>query len=55
MGVPVAGAELDLALIAGFVAILLLGPGTLSLDRALGLEGDVTSGSAERAERPAGA
>src|ERR687894_579264 len=33
-----AGAELDLALIAGFLAILLAGPGSLSLDRALGIE-----------------
>jgi uncharacterized membrane protein YphA (DoxX/SURF4 family) len=33
-----AGAELDLALIAGFVTILLLGPGMLSLDRMLGLD-----------------
>lgn len=33
-----AGAELDLALIAGFVAILLLGPGKLSLDYVLGIE-----------------
>jgi putative oxidoreductase len=32
------GAELDLALIAGFLAILLAGPGRLSLDRALGLD-----------------
>jgi putative oxidoreductase len=33
-----AGAELDLALIAGFVAVLLLGPGRPSLDHALGIE-----------------
>ena len=33
-----AGAELDLALIAGFVAVLLLGPGKLSLDYVLGIE-----------------
>jgi putative oxidoreductase len=33
-----AGAELDLALIAGFLAIVLLGPGSLSLDRALRIE-----------------
>lgn len=36
------GAELDLALIAGFLAILLAGPGRLSLDRALGLDEDRT-------------
>jgi putative oxidoreductase len=33
-----AGAELDLALIAGFVALLLIGAGALSLDRLIGLE-----------------
>src|SRR5919199_3307161 len=36
-----AGAELDLALIAGFLVILLAGPGKLSLDHALGLEPEV--------------
>jgi len=33
-----AGAELDLALIAGFLTMLFAGPGILSLDRALGLD-----------------
>jgi putative oxidoreductase len=33
-----AGAELDLTLIAGFLVILFAGPGSLSLDRALGIE-----------------
>jgi putative oxidoreductase len=33
-----AGAELDLALIAGFLAILLAGPGRLSVDGAQGIE-----------------
>ena len=33
-----AGAELDLALIAGFLAIVLLGPGKVSLDHVLGIE-----------------
>ena len=33
-----AGAELDLALIAGFLVILFAGPGPISLDRALGLD-----------------
>ncbi len=33
-----AGAELDLALIAGFLVVLLAGPGKLSLDRILGLD-----------------
>lgn len=37
-GAMLPGAELDLALIAGFVGLLLLGPGRLSLDAALGLE-----------------
>jgi putative oxidoreductase len=35
---PGVGAELDLALIAGFLAILLAGPGRLSLDHALGID-----------------
>lgn len=35
-----AGAELDLALIAGFVTILLAGPGKVSLDYVLGIERD---------------
>lgn len=33
-----AGAELDLALIAGFLVVLLMGPGKLALDRTLGIE-----------------
>lgn len=43
-----AGAELDLALIAGFLVILLSGPGKLSLDHAFSIEGD-----AAPEERPA--
>lgn len=35
-----AGAELDLALIAGFLVVLLAGPGKLALDHALGIERD---------------
>lgn len=35
-----AGAELDLALIAGVLVVLLAGPGKLSLDYALGLDRD---------------
>lgn len=38
---PGVGAELDLALIAGFVTILLAGPGKVSLDHVLGIEGDL--------------
>ncbi len=37
------GAELDLALIAGFLVILFAGPGRLSVDHALGLEPDVVA------------
>jgi putative oxidoreductase len=37
------GAELDLALIAGFLVILFAGPGRLSVDHALGLEPDIVS------------
>jgi putative oxidoreductase len=33
-----AGAELDLALIAGFLVILFAGPGSVSLDRMFGIE-----------------
>ena len=35
-----AGAELDIALLAGLVALLLMGPGRLSLDRVLGVEAE---------------
>ena len=37
------GAELDLALIAGFLVILFAGPGRLSVDHALGFEPDVVA------------
>jgi putative oxidoreductase len=37
------GAELDLALIAGFLVVLFAGPGKLSLDHALGLEEEHTT------------
>lgn len=40
---PGVGAELDLALIAGFLVILFAGPGRLSVDHALGLEPDVAA------------
>lgn len=42
------GAELDLALIAGFLAILLAGPGRFSLDYALGLDRDVAETRSSR-------
>ena len=38
------GAELDLALIAGFLVVLFAGPGPISADRVLGLDGDVPEG-----------
>jgi putative oxidoreductase len=46
------GAELDLALIAGFLVVLLGGPGRLSVDQALGYEGDLVQ---EAPTRPRGA
>lgn len=35
-----AGAELDIALLVGLVALLLLGPGRISVDHAVGIERD---------------
>lgn len=35
---PMPGAELDIALLAGLIALLFLGPGDLSVDRAIGVE-----------------
>lgn len=37
---PMPGAELDIALLAGLVALLLLGPGRISVDHAVGIEQD---------------
>ncbi len=45
------GAELDLALIAGFLVILLAGPGRLSVDNALGYEGDLVQAEPTRRSR----
>ena len=45
------GAELDLALIAGFLVILLAGPGRLSVDQALGYEGDLVQETPTRGGR----
>ncbi len=45
------GAELDLALIAGFLVILLGGPGRLSVDQALGYEGDLVQEAPTRGRR----
>lgn len=35
---PMPGAELDLALLAGLVTVMVIGPGRVSLDRRLGIE-----------------
>jgi uncharacterized membrane protein YphA (DoxX/SURF4 family) len=35
---PMPGAELDLALLGGLIAVTLLGPGPISLDHRLGIE-----------------
>ena len=35
---PMPGAELDLALLGGLVAVILLGPGPISIDHRLGIE-----------------
>lgn len=35
---PMPGAELDLALLGGLIALIVLGPGRLSLDQQLGIE-----------------
>lgn len=47
MGSPLPGAELDLALIAGLITLIIIGPGRLSADAALGIESDVAAGSAQ--------
>jgi putative oxidoreductase len=44
-------AELELSLTAGFLVVLLAGPGKFSLDYALGIEGSVVEGSADREAR----
>jgi putative oxidoreductase len=41
MGSMLPGAELDLALIAGAVGVVLLGPGKPSVDHAIGIETSV--------------
>lgn len=40
---PMPGAEVDLALLAGLVALIFTGPGTLSVDGAVGLEDPVAA------------
>lgn len=37
-GAPMPGAEVDIALLAGLVALLLLGPGRVSVDHVVGIE-----------------
>ena len=54
MGSPGVGAELDLALIAGFLVILFAGPGKLSLDYALSIEGDHLENTSTRGDRQRG-
>lgn len=49
-GSPMPGAELDIALLAGLVALLLIGPGKVSVDRVLRIEPEVV---AERQPAPA--
>jgi uncharacterized membrane protein YphA (DoxX/SURF4 family) len=44
---PMPGAELDLAYLAGLVALSFLGPGRFSVDEAIGLEPRSTARSAE--------
>jgi putative oxidoreductase len=41
MGSMLPGAELDLALLAGALAVLVLGPGRPSLDHLVGIEGEI--------------
>ena len=45
------GAELELGLIAGFLVVLLAGPGRLSVDQALGYEGDLVQEAPSRRRR----
>jgi len=46
---PMPGAELDLALLAGLVAVIVLGPGRLSLDHQVGIKPRESSESREPA------
>lgn len=49
MGAQLPGAELDIALLVGLVGLLLLGPGRLSVDAAVGIEPGAVS-SRERTQ-----
>ena len=44
---PLPGAELDIGLLAGLLAVMLLGPGRPSLDHAVGIERDVPALTAD--------
>ena len=48
---PLAGAELDTALLAGLLCLLFIGPGRLSLDAMLGIEPSATRVSHDRGAR----
>ncbi len=48
---PMPGAEVDIALLGGLVALLLLGPGRLSLDHVMGIE-DSAANDQERVPVP---
>ena len=45
------GAELELGLIAGFLVVLLAGPGRVSVDQVLGYEGDLVQEAPTRRRR----
>ncbi len=47
MGSPMPGAEVDIALLAGLVALLFMGPGRLSIDRMVGVEAQADRSFAE--------
>ena len=46
-GAPLPGAELEFALTAGLLVLLVMGPGRASADRVLGLEGQSTAAAAQ--------
>jgi uncharacterized membrane protein YphA (DoxX/SURF4 family) len=46
---PMPGAELDLALLAGLVALVVIGPGRFSLDDRLGVEPSASADERELA------
>lgn len=48
---PMPGAELDIALLVGLVALLLIGPGRMSMDHAVGIEPYATDTQPTRTSR----